>query len=254
MKSLFLVLLLLGFLVVDSASGSTQQADERVRSDAQRLDVLEKQFEVVREYNDDLLATVYWSLGTIVTIAALLMGFGWFTNFRLVEREKAALQQELEAAISSQLREIESRLKEELAKSASEAERKAVESGKTVVSNATRDLQGQLSELRGMVHDLRFDAAEAEVSKWLDKKVLTNATRSAATLVFIAKQTADSYRISSALDKLLEVLQRLNADAHSTLETYDIREIEATVAQLVSDYPTSVAGIRRQLAQAKGAV
>ncbi len=229
------------------------QSNKQLEAIDHRVELLEKQFGVVRDYNDDFLATVYWALGTIAAIAILLTGFGWFSNFRLFEREKASLREELERALASQIKELSNELRDMLASGTAGAETKAAQSAKAVASTAVSALQSDVNSLRSMVYDLQFDAAEAEVSKWLDRKVFTNAVRSANDQVNIAHKIGDSYRISGSLDQLLDVLKRLNSDSPSRLETYDLMAIEATVASLANSYPTSIGAIQKQLAQAKGA-
>src|SRR3954464_13979188 len=57
--------------------------------------------ELTGQFNDRLLAMVYWCLGTLVGVFVLLVGFNWFTNFRVQQREVAALREELSAGLSS---------------------------------------------------------------------------------------------------------------------------------------------------------
>ena len=47
------------------------------------------------ELSTRLLNTVYCSLGTLANVTALLIGFGWFANFRVYERDKGAMRTEL---------------------------------------------------------------------------------------------------------------------------------------------------------------
>jgi hypothetical protein len=54
------------------------------------------------ELSTRLLNTVYWSLGTLATVTALLIGFGWFANFRVYERDKGAMRTELLTEIGAE--------------------------------------------------------------------------------------------------------------------------------------------------------
>jgi len=56
-----------------------------------------------REHNSALLGAVYWSLGGTATIALALLGFGWFVNFRVYERDKEALSKALSAELNAAL-------------------------------------------------------------------------------------------------------------------------------------------------------
>lgn len=75
------------------------------------LIILRTQNELIKSYHESLLNTVYWSLGTLVAAAALLVGFGWWTNFRMHETDKIRLKEEIQTMIS----DMESKISVELA-------------------------------------------------------------------------------------------------------------------------------------------
>lgn len=70
--------------LVPGASTQTQPATDRV---------LEAQLDTMREYDQKLLATVYWSLGGVFLLVVLVGGINWFTNYRLYERERESLRE-----------------------------------------------------------------------------------------------------------------------------------------------------------------
>ncbi|WP_421207204.1 hypothetical protein [Aeromonas sp. 601027] len=43
---------------------------------------------IMKEFHEKILDTVYWSLGSVFGILALLLGFGWWSNFKLHEKDK----------------------------------------------------------------------------------------------------------------------------------------------------------------------
>jgi hypothetical protein len=59
-------------------------------------DMLKAQLEVIRDYDQRLLATVYASLGGVFLLVVLVGGLNWFTNYRLYERERDSLRQYLQ--------------------------------------------------------------------------------------------------------------------------------------------------------------
>ena len=65
--------------------------------------VLRAQLETMQQYDQKLLATVYWSLGTIVALAALLIGFGWYVNLRVYEKDKDVMKDELRNFLRTEL-------------------------------------------------------------------------------------------------------------------------------------------------------
>lgn len=60
--------------------------------------VSQTQIATMKEYHSSLLDTVYWALGTVATVAVLLVGFGWFANFKFHEAEKQRLKEDLVAS------------------------------------------------------------------------------------------------------------------------------------------------------------
>lgn len=56
---------------------------------------LKEQIQLVRDYDQKLLNTVNASLGAVFLLVVLIGGLNWFTNYRLYERERDALRQEI---------------------------------------------------------------------------------------------------------------------------------------------------------------
>ncbi|MGZ8162724.1 MAG: hypothetical protein ACXWTT_07645 [Methylobacter sp.] len=59
--------------------------------------LLEAQLLQSREFQAAILDTVYWALGSVFVVVGLLLGFGWLANFRVYDRDKQALQADLDA-------------------------------------------------------------------------------------------------------------------------------------------------------------
>jgi hypothetical protein len=52
-----------------------------------------------------MLTTVYFSLGTVVVVLIAMLGFGWYQNIRLYERDKEVIRQSLMSAMTEQVSE-----------------------------------------------------------------------------------------------------------------------------------------------------
>jgi hypothetical protein len=109
MKTLICIISI--FLICTSASMATDTSSEKTSVVAPtitaqyisqadlELKVLQTQNATMKEYHSSLLDTVYWTLATVATIAVLLVGFGWFTNFKFHDAEKQRLKEELDARL-----------------------------------------------------------------------------------------------------------------------------------------------------------
>ncbi|VVN92396.1 hypothetical protein [Pseudomonas fluorescens] len=80
---------------------------EELQTAKQQIKILESQLQMTRDYQGSLLDTVYWALGAVFLLVGLLLGFGWFANFRVYERDKEILKAELEGAVRSKADDLE---------------------------------------------------------------------------------------------------------------------------------------------------
>lgn len=71
-----------------------------------------------------MLATVYWSLGAILLVVSIIVGFGWFTNFKIYQRDLEMLRAENKDFITRTTREIRQQLMASLQGMSSDTEMK----------------------------------------------------------------------------------------------------------------------------------
>jgi hypothetical protein len=77
-----------GFAQEALESGEAEQVLQRTPTQ----EALLLQVEEMRRANQSMLSTVHWTLGTVAAIAALLVGYSWFVNFRISTEEKERLR------------------------------------------------------------------------------------------------------------------------------------------------------------------
>lgn len=172
MKMTLLSLLVVGLLRSQAAnlqpipSGSDQDLVEPTTIE---VEVLRAQLDATREYQQELLQTVYWSLGTVLAVAVILVGYNWFVGFQTSERDKAALRSEMESFVRQH---VDEKIAADLKKQADESLRTAKFTAETVVAPLAE-------KVAGLTHDLNlleYQSEGTEARYWLEQgRVPANA-------------------------------------------------------------------------------
>lgn len=217
-----------------------------VTQDTNEVAVLRAQVETMRDYNERLLSTVYWSLGTIAGIAVLLVGFSWFTNYKIYERDKSALKQELNALFSNQLLQIQNKLNEELSGKLEDISTKSVAAAKTISEQSISSLNYKMSSIEKKVLSLRYRAIESEARYWELKGVKGNEIDRYRDMLPLAIELNDENAISKSLEGLLRMFKA------GVFPFYGyVPSLVTTLDSLPAKYSTEVAAIKESLKNAK---
>ncbi|MBL4815063.1 MAG: hypothetical protein JKY74_06225 [Shewanella sp.] len=71
-------------------------------------DYLTEKLLMTRQFQSDLLSTIYWALGTVLGLFSIMFGLNWFSNLKVYQRDKEALQTEVKSLIIQKTSEISS--------------------------------------------------------------------------------------------------------------------------------------------------
>src|SRR5438093_3822747 len=97
-------------LVFDTAVGqepSTSPIATSTPSLTSSPNSLDHVVELAGKLGQRLLTTVYWCLGTVVTTFLILIGYNWFVNFRVHERDFRELRAEISARLDTAVDKIQ---------------------------------------------------------------------------------------------------------------------------------------------------
>lgn|GEM_PF-5890492 len=141
--------------------------DPIATTDDPTVAALEAQIAQERRYQEQLIQIVLWSIGGVMTIGVLLVGYGWYQNRIVYDRDRDALTQALGANIESVRAQIENtqtqHLEEQRIKltnaievSAKDAVQQAILYGEHVSTKT----ESRLDDLNVLMLDIRGDLYE----------------------------------------------------------------------------------------------
>ena len=92
------------YSITSSQANTSSGAPEAIpaQSEVTKVAILQAQLEIIRNYDENLLNTVYWSLGTTVGIMLLVVGLGWYSNFRVYTRDVAEMERNIKKLVDAQ--------------------------------------------------------------------------------------------------------------------------------------------------------
>lgn len=206
--------------------------------------ILKAQLATMQEYQDDLLATVHWSLGSILGALLLFVGYGWYSNKKVNDQELDLIKERLKGEINDWIAGASARTNEILDANAQEIAKKVTEESKKSVA----DLQGQIKRLRVYHKDVRdafvLHQAEMEVRYWEAKNVPANVFTSLMDVLRVIKDNSDyDWKIDNTLEHMTTLL-RASGNVANAPEKSDCSEL---IASLPARHEINVAALKRAL-------
>ena len=198
---------------------------------------LKEQNKLLREHQGSILSTVYWSLGVVATIVALLMGYSIFTNFKFYDQDKQRLKTDLQSLIDKSQAELITRVQQERLESERIIELKnektlsnflsqnsetqaRFDAIKTELYNEIKSLSSQVIKLPVEIESIKNFAMRSEVEirtiegmVWELRGVHSNALLAQIEGIKAACASSSKVKLKYALDRML-----------TTLDTYFITQ------------------------------
>lgn len=240
MKTLLLFLAIIGLAhgqTIDSPhtpapnSSSTNDAlSPRENTVDQEIAVLRAQLATIEKYNERILNTVHWSVGIALSLLTLLVGAGWFTNFRVSKAAQEQTSSELTAKIAAQLKVAEERLQKQIEPLTSELRKSITLSAKNCASH----VEAVRTRSEKMVGDLELTIHLIEAEAWRTRKVHANSLRTYLQALEIAIGLGREFRITQVLDKIMELV-RDPSELKFSIDT----DLRRNMTELFSKVPDS---------------
>ena len=213
---------LVALLIASQATGSSNRltrptslsspATSTTPTDSTEIRILRAQLSVQREYKEDLLQTVYFTLATVGGVALVLIGYSWYTNFRVIERDRQLLIDEISNNITKQLATARSELNETQRRGAEatsvqikETIRAEITSALTDIERRTSSMSSRLDAIAREQRMLRIADQEGEARYWELKKVPGNEVDRYLEILRIAASAKADFEISTALTNLIRL-------------------------------------------------
>jgi hypothetical protein len=226
------------------------------------LVVLRTQVATMREYQRDLLDTIHWSLGGIVTAALVLVTAGWFANFRVHSRDRDAILAELRGLTQQTLADSVASVRTESSKAEEKLDTKVhtletsllekLESSHGALLKKLASLQVDFGNLikeetedrEREIADLQVVNLEREAKEWVAKEVHSNVIRCCVKAVELSHKhdPLPQYTIPGFLDMILEAMNK-----HGRVDAEIARRLVSVLSQLPSEYSAVVARINSGL-------
>jgi hypothetical protein len=217
--------------------------------------LLKAQLEDSRKFQEQLLSTVHWSLGTLATFAALLVGFGWFANFRMYERDKATLERDLRTQLLNELQkasiEASSAAEKRFSEQDSVLESRLREIGDllkgeltTLVENSERRSASDLRMLRRDVLRLQIASTLQDRESSLVDKLYRNALSKCVSALQFANELDDQYVIGDVLDLISTDISNIINESTKPIDNFLMAKLVDSLDSVKGVHAHAAAGLK----------
>gem|GEM_PF-6011591 len=216
-------------------------------------------------FQDQVLTTVYWSLGTIAGLAILLVGYGWWSNFRIYDRDKQSLERELMVLLDKETNELKEQLRVDMVKKISDAsasldkdlktaEERVSKSFETLLESNYNKTRAQLSQLTKKQEGILEKIYEIELAKTInerqeaiDKRMYRNALQDSVSALEIALKLSFEYRVGEVLDLVTEDINNALTSKEIPIDNYLIGQLVGVLDKVQGDHAHAAAGLKSKV-------
>ncbi|TCB36858.1 hypothetical protein E0H82_03890 [Acinetobacter sp. ANC 4910] len=178
-----------------------------------QIEVLKAQVEVMKSYQDKFLSTVYWSLGGVLGIVVLLVGYNWFTNFKNQEKEIQTLKNYVEKEFRQKKIELEGSIGQEI---------------KDIWREESKSLWFEVNELQYQFYLAKFNEYKSD-------QIYSLSISQIKLMISISKKMKYEFRVKKGLDYLVNVLELTLSEKRKSIMTTDLVSIVEEILSMAGD-------------------
>lgn len=213
MNKIIITLLILFSATAYGADVDNALLQKNLETANTQIEVLKAQVDVMKSYQDNFLTTVYWSLGAVLGIVVLLIGYNWFTNFKNQEKELQSLKNHIEQELIAKKSDLD------------------ISVNKQISSTIAKEN----NKLRRNILNLQHKIALMEFNNYKNKKSYANCIRMIREIIDINKELSYEYRIRDGLDNLVEIMELTFKEGKKYVMSTDIISILQEILLTVGD-------------------
>ncbi|ELB2157619.1 hypothetical protein QNZ88_004513 [Vibrio parahaemolyticus] len=243
MNKLMMLLLVACPVLASESASDLSIANEQIA-------LLEQQVTIMKEYQDSLLSTIHWTLGSVITVGIFLIGYNWFSNFKAYERDKESLKVELKSTIDVELEHSKSEV-HKIVNDLKGTLQELVDDKITPLSrNLDIKLNSRYNSLNNDILRLSIYRHQQERLNWNEREVYVNALRSSLSILDICMTLNDQWVLAKAIDSLLEDLNSILKKECSVYPDAElIRNTVAALDKLPPEHALSVSSSKEKISQ-----
>ncbi|MGF1845349.1 hypothetical protein L4C39_19585 [Vibrio clamense] len=259
---------------IEETAGVNQKVVIELKAQLQEMKIRN---DLLEKHQSSLLSTIHWSLSFLGGITVLLIGYGWWSNSKVHEKDKQELKQEITNllgewevrikldnadVISEQSKTIDNRLirVDEQVKEAEKSFDEKLEKLFGESKNSNEKLSERVDTLAQLTSKLSVnqtklesDVFDIEERVWDLKGVYANILLTQAQGLDAARELGSEYgyRIKLILKRTLKTLEKITKEGNPTLKPYFIEKLKGSLNSLDSIYSVEVSEVFELLDKVK---
>ena len=228
------------------------------------LAVVKAELEITRKFQEQLLSTVFWSLGTLAAVAVLLVGYSWWNNSRNYDRDKISFEREIRSLLTEAAAKLSDEqraaikttldsLDRKLGERTREAEAKLSSSTTAAIEASGQQITAQLTQIKASLAGVRTELDKLHLAAHLQDHLKTraggsyrNALQDSVTALEMALKIGDQYEVGNVLDLVSEDVTTILSGKDLPIDNFLIGQLVQVLDSIKGPHAHAAATIKSQ--------